>query len=59
MKGSSDRKSSYVIEARSIFQPRAGWTRVASRSSLLEACIAYVQCRWRAGSLFSLRLRRA
>jgi len=56
MKESS--KTWFVIEARNIFQPRAGWTRVASRGSLLEACIAYVQCRWRAGGLFALRLRR-
>lgn len=61
MKDSTDksRKAGYVIEARNIFQPGASWTRVASRNSLLEACVAYIQCRWRAGGLFSLRMRRA
>jgi len=61
MSGSTDksRKAGYVIEARNVFQPRSGWVRVASRNSLLEACVAYVQCRWRAGGLFSLRMRRA
>ncbi len=55
MKGSN---KTYVIEAQNVFQPRSGWQRVASRNTLLEACVAYVQSRWRANGLFNIRLRR-